>query len=55
MGPRRAGDLGSCYSVAEKAKAELGWTAKKTLQDMCTDAWRWQSQNPNGYDDDDDL
>ena len=46
VGPRRPGDLGSCYSIPEKAKAELGWEAKKNLQDMCTDAWRWQSQNP---------
>lgn len=50
VGPRRPGDLGSCYSIPEKAKTELGWEAKKNLQDMCNDAWRWQSQNPDGYD-----
>ena len=51
VGPRRPGDLASCYSIPTKARDELGWTAKRTLQDMCDDAWRWQSQNPNGYDD----
>lgn len=47
--PRRAGDIATCYSDATKAKVELGWEAKRTLDDMCRDAWNWQSKNPNGY------
>lgn len=47
---RRAGDLAVCYCDASKAEDELGWKAERTLEDMCTDSWRWQSQNPNGYD-----
>lgn len=46
---RRAGDIASCYSDATKARKELGWTAERGLKEMCEDAWRWQSQNPNGY------
>jgi UDP-glucose 4-epimerase len=49
--PRRAGDIASCYADPIKAKAELGWTAKYDLARMMKDAWRWQSQNPNGYND----
>lgn len=47
--PRRAGDIATCYADATKAKNELGWTAERDIDDMCRDAWRWQSQNPNGY------
>jgi UDP-glucose 4-epimerase len=46
---RRPGDVPTSYSDATKANRELGWSARKTLDDMCRDAWRWQSQNPNGY------
>lgn len=46
---RRAGDIPECYADPSKAKAELGWEAKKTLEDMAADSWRWQKQNPNGY------
>lgn len=46
---RRPGDVASCYASGEKAKLELGWTAKKTIDEACADSWRWQSQNPNGY------
>lgn len=46
---RRAGDIASCYSDATKARKELGWTTERGLKEMCEDAWRWQSQNPNGY------
>lgn len=49
--PRRPGDIATCYSDAAKAKAELGWTAERGIKEMCEDSWRWQSQNPNGYDD----
>lgn len=48
---RRAGDIAACYANPDKALAVLGWRAEKTLQDMCNDSWRWQSQNPNGYGD----
>lgn len=48
--PRRAGDIAVCYCNAEKASRELGWTAKKTLADMCRDSWHWQRRHPDGYD-----
>jgi UDP-glucose 4-epimerase len=47
--PRRAGDIAECYADASRAKTLLGWQANRNLQAMCTDAWRWQSQNPHGY------
>lgn len=47
---RRAGDIATCYADATKALRELGWKAEKTLDDMCRDSWRWQKNNPNGYD-----
>ena len=47
---RRAGDVASCYSDAAKAREELGWEAQYDMLEMCADSWRWQSQNPNGYD-----
>ena len=47
--PRRPGDIATCYSDPSKAREILGWSAEKNLQDMCTDAWRWQSNNPDGY------
>ncbi|MGP5405500.1 UDP-glucose 4-epimerase GalE [Psychrobacter celer] len=46
---RRAGDIASCYASADKAKALLGWQAKLSVAEMCADTWRWQSQNPSGY------
>ncbi len=49
ISPRRAGDIGTCYSDPTKAKTLLGWQAQFDLDDMCRDAWRWQSANPNGY------
>ena len=48
--PRRAGDIATCYSDATKAKEELGWTAEYGIKEMCADSWRWQSNNPNGYE-----
>lgn len=47
---RRAGDIATCYADAAKAKEELGWTAERGIEKMCEDSWRWQSNNPNGYD-----
>jgi len=46
---RRPGDIDACFADPKKAKEEIGFVAKKTLEDMCADGWRWQSQNPNGY------
>lgn len=48
--PRRAGDIASCYSDATLAKEELGWVAEYGIDEMCQDSWRWQSNNPNGYE-----
>ena len=48
---RRPGDIAECWADPAKAKELLGWTAQKNLEDMCRDAWRWQTQNPNGYAD----
>lgn len=47
--PRRSGDIAACYANPDKALKELGWKAEKGLVDMVSDGWRWQSQNPNGY------
>jgi len=46
---RRPGDLAICYASTEKAKCELKWEATKTVSDACSDTWRWQENNPNGY------
>lgn len=51
VAPRRPGDIASCYASSDKAKHLLGWQAEFDIERMCTDTWRWQSQNPNGYDD----
>ena len=47
---RRPGDIATCYASPDKSAQVLGWAAEKNLADMCRDSWRWQSQNPNGYD-----
>ena len=51
IAPRRAGDVAECYADPKKALADFGWKAEKTLEAMCRDAWRWQSNNPSGYGD----
>jgi len=48
--PRRPGDIATCYSDPSKAAEQLGWKAERSLEDMCADTWRWQSGNPNGYE-----
>ena len=48
---RRAGDIAASYADPARANAELGWSATRTIDDMCADSWRWQSQNPDGYPD----
>ncbi len=48
--PRREGDIAMCYADPAKALNVLGWKAERGLDEMCEDSWRWQSQNPNGYE-----
>ena len=47
---RRPGDLATCYSDSSKALNELGWKAERDLNKMCEDSWRWQKNNPNGFE-----
>ncbi len=47
--PRRPGDIAACYAEASKALKELNWKAERGIGEMCEDSWRWQSANPNGY------
>ena len=46
---RRGGDVAECYADPTLAQEMLGWKATCSLDDMCRDAWRWQSMNPRGY------
>lgn len=46
---RRPGDIAECYADPTLAYQELGWKAQRGIEEMCADAWRWQSINPNGY------
>lgn len=46
---RRDGDIAACYASPDKAKRELGWTARYGIEEMCATSWKWQSQNPQGY------
>jgi UDP-glucose 4-epimerase len=48
--PRRSDDIAEFYANAEKARDILGWEVSLSLEDMCEDSWRWQSNNPNGFD-----
>lgn len=50
IAPRRPGDIAACYADSTLAKAELNWEAQRDIEAMCVDAWRWQSNNPNGYE-----
>ncbi len=47
---RRPGDIDICYADAGKAKEILGWKAVKSMEDMCRDSWKWQNENPKGYE-----
>jgi UDP-glucose 4-epimerase len=49
VSPRRAGDIAEYWASPEQATQRLGWSASRSLEDMCRDTWRWQQQNPNGY------
>lgn len=46
---RRSGDIAQCYADPATANRLLGWTARRDLAQMCADAWKWQSGNPQGY------
>ncbi len=50
IAPRRSGDVAMCYADPAYAKEQLGWQAVRELEEMCEDTWRWQKNNPNGYD-----
>lgn len=47
---RRAGDIAECWADPAAAERELGWRATLGIEEMCVDAWRWQSANPNGFE-----
>lgn len=49
IGPRREGDVPMSYTDPSLAEQELGWKAELTIEDICRDAWRWQTENPLGY------
>ena len=49
FGPRRPGDVASCYANAALSREMLGWQAERDLDRMCVDHWRWQQKNPNGF------
>ncbi len=49
IAPRRAGDIATCFADPSYAKEVLDWEAKRGIEEMCEDGWRWQSQNPDGY------
>ena len=48
--PRRPGDVTANWADCTKAKELLGWEAQYDIEDMCRDSWRWQSNNPYGYE-----
>ncbi|MGX7106572.1 UDP-glucose 4-epimerase GalE [Hutsoniella sourekii] len=48
---RRPGDIATSYADPSKAEKVLDWTAQESLKDMCQDSWRWQKNNPQGYQD----
>lgn len=50
IAPRRSGDIAVSYADVSKAEKILGWKTKKTAEDACRDSWRWQKNNPDGYD-----
>ena len=47
---RRTGDIATCFADPSFAREIIGWEAKKSIEDMCIDTWRWQRNNPNGYE-----
>jgi UDP-glucose 4-epimerase len=49
MAPRRPGDVAEMYADAGRAESFLNWKATLGVDDMCRDTWNWQSNNPYGY------
>ena len=49
IGPRRPGDIATCYADPTIAERLLGWKATRDLATMCADGWRWQQLNPEGF------
>lgn len=50
LDPRRPGDIAACWADPSRALAELGWQAEYGIDEMCASSWKWQSMNPNGYE-----
>ncbi|KIZ47875.1 MULTISPECIES: UDP-glucose 4-epimerase GalE [Rhodopseudomonas] len=50
VGPRRAGDVMACYADPRRAELVLGWKARRSVAEMCSDHWRWQRMNPFGFE-----
>ena len=50
IGPRREGDIDMSYADSSKAERDLGWRAEFDIDRMCQDSWRWQKNNPKGYE-----
>ena len=50
IAPRRPGDIAACWADPAKAERVLHWHTEKSVEDMCADAWRWQKNNPSGYE-----
>jgi UDP-glucose 4-epimerase len=50
FGARRPGDVAACYADPSRASSALGWQARRNLDQMCADSWRWQSRHPDGFD-----
>ena len=48
--PRRSGDIAVCFADVSYTTKQIGWQAQRDLNQMMVDAWRWQSQNPNGFE-----
>lgn len=48
---RRSGDIAACYADVTLASKMLNWTSRRRLDEMCSDSWRWQQMNPNGFSD----
>jgi UDP-glucose 4-epimerase len=49
IAPRRPGDIATCYADPSLAQRALGWKARRGIEEICRDAWRWQKNNPDGY------
>ena len=54
IAPRRSGDIDTCFANPQKAIKMLGWHCEKSIEEMCKDSWKWQVENPNGYENEKD-